>query len=678
MGVQKIIHLQEVANQLPDAFTDTKRVTKSYIPAVNAPARIELPDRQSDEKVTQESKARLKRGRPFGSKDANPRKRRGMENMFEHNESVHEETQNNITSPVEEINDKEIEINYGHIKIVRSQYELEDIIFSYSVACNIINEDPEPQSVIECQNRQDWGKWKEAMQAELTSLNNRKVFGPIILTPGVVKPLGYRWIFIRKRNEKNEIVRYKARLVAQGFSQRPGIDYEETYSPVMDAITFRYLISLAVSENLDMHLMDVVTAYLYGSLDSDIYMKIPEGFKMPEALSAKPKQMYSIKLQRSLYGLKQSGRMWYNRLSDYLISKGYKNNTICPCVFIKKTTSGYVIIAVYVDDLNIIGTNKEILEVIEFLKKEFEMKDLGKTKYCLGLQIEHMPNGILVHQSNYTERVLKRFNMDKAKPLSSPMIVRSLNIDKDPYRPCEENEEILGPEVPYLNAIGALMYLTNCTRPDISFAVNLLARFSSSPTKRHWNGIKHILRYLRGTTDLGLFFPNSSKQGLIGYADAGYLSDPHKARSQTGYVFMNGGTAISWRSQKQTLVATSSNHAEVIALNEASRECTWLRSMTQLILTSCGIDKDKSPTLIYEDNAACVAQMKEGYIKSDRTKHIPPKFFEYTQERIKNQQIELKYVQSSNNAADLFTKALPTKIFRKHVHGIGMRHLHNT
>ncbi|KAI3700148.1 hypothetical protein L2E82_44766 [Cichorium intybus] len=121
---------------------------------------------------------------------------------------------------------------------------------------------------------------------------------------------------------------------------------------------------------------------------------------------------------------------------------------------------------------------------------------------------------------------------------------------------------------------------------------------------------------------------------------------------------MNGGTAISWRSQKQTLVATSSNHAKVIALNEAN--------------------KDRSPTLIYEDNATCVAQMKEGYIKSDRTKHIPPKFFEYTQERIKNQQIELKYVQSSNNAADLFTKALPTKIFRKHVHGIGMRYLHNT
>ncbi|GJX36101.1 hypothetical protein Tco_0247658 [Tanacetum coccineum] len=185
--------------------------------------------------------------------------------------------------------------------------------------------------------------------------------------------------------------------------------------------------------------------------------------------------------------------------------------------------------------------------------------------------------------------------MDKAKYLSTPMVGRSLNVDNDPFRPCEEDEDVLGPETLYRSAIGALMYLTNCTRPDISFAVNLLARFS----------------YLRGTIDLGLFYSNKSKQGLVGYVDAGYLSGPHKARSQTGYVFLNGGNAISWRSQKQTLIATSSNHAEVIALHEASRECVWLRSMTQLIVTSCGINKEKSTTIIYEDNAACVAQMKE-------------------------------------------------------------------
>ena len=514
------------------------------------------------------------------------------------------------------------------------------------------------------------------MQAELDSLNKRNVFGSIIPMPKNVKPVGYKWVFVRKRNEKNEIIRYKARLVAQGFSQRPGIDYDETYSPVMDAITFRYLISLAVSKKLEMRLMDVVTAYLYGSLDSDIYMKIPEGFKMPEALSTKPKEMYSIKLQRSLYGLKQSGRMWYNRLSDYLINKGYVNNVICPCVFIKKTISGFVIIAVYVDDLNIIGTENEINEATVYLKEEFEMKDLGKTKYCLGLQIEHMHNGIFVHQSNYTEKILKRFNMDKANPLSTPMVVRSLNIETDPFRPCEENEEILDSEFPYLSAIGALMYLANCTRPDISFAVNLLARFSSAPTKRHWNGIKHILRYLRGSVDLGLFYSNNSKQELIGFADAGYLSDPHKAKSQTGYVFTNNGTAISWRSQKQTLVATSSNHSEIIALHEASRECVWIRSMTHHIEESCGFPVNKSLTILYEDNAACISQLREGYIKSDRTKHIPPRLFSYTHELIKDNHIDIKYIQSSKNSADLFTKALPTTIFRKHVHDIGMRHLH--
>ncbi|CAM8940081.1 unnamed protein product [Rhodiola kirilowii] len=298
----------------------------------------------------------------------------------------------------------------------------------------------------------------------------------------------------------------------------------------MDGITFRYLISLAVHEKLKMHLMDVVTAYLYGSLDTNIYIKIPEGFKMPVASSSMPRERYSIKLERSLYGLKQSGRMWYNRLSEYLLQKGYVNDPLCPCVFIKKTTFRCVIIAVYVDDLNIIGTNEEIHEVISYLKRKFEMKDLGRTGYCLGLQIEHMQSGILVHQSNYTRKIIKRFNMDKSNPLSTPMVVRSLDVDKDPFHPCEESEEILG-QVPYFSAIGALMYLANCTRPDIAFAVNLLARFSSAPTKRHWNGIKHVFRYLQGTIDLGLFYPNNTKPVLIGYVDAGYLSDPHKAKS---------------------------------------------------------------------------------------------------------------------------------------------------
>ncbi|CAM8943865.1 unnamed protein product [Rhodiola kirilowii] len=641
-----------MANQLPDAFTDTKRVTKTHISAENAPVQIEIPKGKPENKVNHEITTRLKRGRPPGSKNKNPRKRKGEEKQGDPmvEESIPVEIQNE--------KDREISINYANIGILWNRKENIDDAFSYNLACDIMNEnngDPEPRSIIECKNRHD--EWKKATETDLDSLNKRKVFGPIVLTPKDVKPVGYKWVFVRKRNEKNEIVRYKARLVAQGFSQRPGIDFEETYSPVMDGITFRYLISLAVHEKLNMHLMDVVTAYLYGSLDTKIYMKIPEGFKMHDALSTKPRERYSIKLERSLYGLKQSGRMWYNRLSEYLFQKGYVNDPLCPCVFIKKTTSGCIIIAVYVDDLNIIGTSKEILEVISYLKKEFEMKDLGKTKYCLGLQIEHLQNGIFVHQSNYTKKIIKRFNMDKLNPLSTPMVVRSLDVNKDPFRPCEESEQILDPEVPYF--------------------VNLLARFSSAPTKRHWNGVKHIFRYLQGTIDLGLFYPNNTKPVLIGYADAGYLSGPHKGRSQIGYVFTCGGTAISWRSQKQTLVATSSSHAEVIALHEASRECVWLRSMTKHIRTTSGLQPINDPITLYEDNAACVAQMKEGFVKSDRTTHIPPKFFSFTQELEKNNVTNIQYVRSCKNSADLLTKSLPTSVFKKHVHDIGMRKLQN-
>ena len=237
------------------------------------------------------------------------------------------------------------------------------------------------------------------------------------------------------------VVRYKARLIAQEFSQRPGIDYDETYSPVMSGITFRYLISMTAVMNLKIQLMDVVTAYLYGSLDTNIYMNVPDGLKIPD--SKGNRKLYSVKLQRSMYGLKQSGWMWYNRLSDFLLKKGYVNNDDCPCVFIKRSQNGFCIISVYVDDLNIIGHTEDIEVGCTYLKAEFKIKDLGKTRFCLGLQIEHLPEGILIHQMSYTKKVLERFNMSKAHPLKTPMVVRSLDEDKDPFRPRNEDEKVL-------------------------------------------------------------------------------------------------------------------------------------------------------------------------------------------------------------------------------------------
>jgi Reverse transcriptase (RNA-dependent DNA polymerase) len=193
--------------------------------------------------------------------------------------------------------------------------------------------------------------------------------------------------------------------------------------------------------------------------------------------------------------------MWYNRIHEYLLKEGYKSNVISQRVFIKRSISSFTIIAVYVDDLNIIGSPEEIEKTAKLLNNKFEMKDLGVTKLCLGLQIEHFHNGIFVHQSNYIQKMLKRFNMDKTHPLSTPMVVRSLDVKKDHYRPRENNEKTLGPEIPYLSAIGTLIYLANNTRHNITFSVNVLAIYSSDLTRRHGNKIKHILCYLCGMRD---------------------------------------------------------------------------------------------------------------------------------------------------------------------------------
>ncbi|KAG7529154.1 Reverse transcriptase RNA-dependent DNA polymerase [Arabidopsis suecica] len=269
------------------------------------------------------------------------------------------------------------------------------------------------------------------------------------------------------------------------------------------------------------------------------------------------------------------------RLSDYLVREGYKNDPISPCIFIKKfTNKGFVIIAVYVDDLNILGTSGEIAQTVEYLKKEFEMKDLGKTKFCLGLQLEYVNNGILVHQKAYTEKVLKRFNMDQAHPLSSPMVVRSLGLDSDSFGPKKDEEEVLGPEVPYLSAIGALMYLASHTRPDICFAVNLLCL--------------NLVHDQPKGTGKAVFF----KAQLLQHQRPSYL-------------------------------------------------------------------KTTQPV---------IAQLKDSYIKGDRTKHILPKFF-FTHDLQRDGEVRVVQVRSSDNSADLFTKALPTSTLRKLTHQIGMRRL---
>jgi hypothetical protein len=218
--------------------------------------------------------------------------------------------------------------------------------------------------------------------------------------------------------------------------------------------------------------------------------------------------------------------MWYNRLKEFLLNKGYSNNDDCPCVFIRKSTIGFYIISIYVDELDIISHTKDIDESRNHLKTEFEMKDLGKTKFCLGLQLEHLHTDIFVHQSVYVQKILEKFNMDEAYSARTPIVICAFEKDTDPFTSKEEGKDVLGQEYPYLSAICALMYLTNNTRPKIAFTVNYLTRHSATPIMRHWNDNKNILRYLVGIIGIGLFFQKNQESKLIGYADIGYLSDP--------------------------------------------------------------------------------------------------------------------------------------------------------
>ena len=263
--------------------------------------------------------------------------------------------------------------------------------------------------------------------------------------------------------------------------------------------------------------------------------------------------------------------MWYHHLRTFLLCHGFTNHSALPCVFVLRDTSGFVILAVYVDNLNLVGIEALYLHVEKLLTSTFEMKLLGRTSFCIGLQIRYFSNGsILIHQEAYVKKLLRSFNMHEAHPLAAPMIGKSKTRD-DSYRPCEEEEEEVD-KAKYLIAVGALLYLATHTRPDISFATSVLARHSQKPTAQHWNGVKHLLQYLKSTEDLGLHFRRKESAEIIGYADSGSKTDETSGKSQTEYIFMKNGAPISWKSVKQTTTVTSTNHAELLTFHEATRE----------------------------------------------------------------------------------------------------------
>ena len=334
-----------------------------------------------------------------------------------------------------------------------------------------------------------------------------------------------------------------------------------------------------------------------------------------------------------------------------------------------------MILAAYVDDLNLIGTESAITRAKTLLTVKFQMKFLGPTTLYMGLQVKHLRDGSLfLHQTTYIQRVLKIFIMDQAHPLSAPLMGRN-KTNEDSYSPCKEEEEELD-KPHYLAAVGALLYLATYTWTDISFAVSVLSRHSQRPTSHHWAGVKHLLRYFRGTEDLGLHYTRDQTLGLTGYADAGYKSDVKTGKSQTRYVFIKNNAPILWKSVKQTVTATLTNHSELLAFHEATRELVWMRVVDKLIMQQSGLGYDPKPTILYEDNATCVNQLDTGFIKADRIKHIDPQIFSFTQDLVQAGQLVVKKIESENNIADMFTKSLPGHTHRKFVKKVGMRYLH--
>ncbi|KAG8473470.1 hypothetical protein CXB51_035763 [Gossypium anomalum] len=382
---------------------------------------------------------------------------------------------------------------------------------------------------------------------------------------GCKKTVRCKWVFKNKEGTPGvEEPRYKARLVAKGYIQIPGVDFTDVFSPVVKHSSIRALLGIVAMHDLELEQLDVKSAFLHGELEENIYMQQPEGFIVSE------KENYVCLLRKSLYGLKQSPRQWYKRFDSFMTSHDFKRSSLDSCVYFKKNSDGsFVYLLLYVGDMLIAAKDKgEIRKVKAQLSKEFEMKDLGPAKKILGMEIlrDRKSSKLYLSQKGYIEKVLCRFNMQSAKPVSTPLTAHFRLLSA--LSPQSDDKIEYMSHIPYSSAVGSLMYAMVCSRPDLSYAVSAISRYMTVPGKEHWKVVQWVLRYLRGTTDVCLQF-GRTKDGVIGYVDANFARELNKRRSLTGYVFTIGGCAISWKATLQTTVALSTTEAEYMAIIEA-------------------------------------------------------------------------------------------------------------
>ena len=533
--------------------------------------------------------------------------------------------------------------------------------------CNVLFlENNEPTTYAEAMESPNSELWLEAMRSELKSMDDNQVWNLVDLPDGV-RAIECKWIFKKKTDMDGNVTVHKARLVAKGYRQVQGVDYDETYSPVAMPKSIRIILAIAAYFDYEIWQMDVKTAFLNGNLTEDVYMTQPEGFVDPK------KSSMVCKLQRSIYGLRQASRNWNIRFNEAVKEFGFIKNDCDHCVFKKVSGSSVAFLILYVDDILLIGNDVQMLESVkDSLKNSFSMKDLGEAAYILGIKIyrDRSRRIIGLSQSAYIDMVLKRFNMQDAKKGFLPMSHGiSLSKTQSPTTP-DERRRMDG--IPYALAVGSIMYAMVCTRPDVSFALSVVGRYQADPGESHWTAVKNILKYLRRTKDMFLVYGGEDELVVKSYTDASFQTDRDDSRSQSGFVFILNGGAVSWRSSKQDTVADSTTKAEYIAAFEAAKEGVWVKNF---ISDLCVVEGTSKPLDLYCDNSGAIAHVKEPR-NHHKTQHILRRF-NLIRDIVERGGVNICKVHTDANVADPLTKPLPRPKHEAHMSSMGIRCLND-
>ena len=512
----------------------------------------------------------------------------------------------------------------------------------------------EPSTFQEAVNGPDQVHWRKAIGAELDSMKLRGVFRAAKL-PNGQSAIGTKWVFKIKRKADGSIEKYKTRLVAKGFRQKYGIDYTETFSPVVIYVTLRMVIAIAKHFGWPLDQLDVVTAFLYGVMKEKVFCAVPEGVKMDGDFDC-------LELIKAIYGLKQASRVWNETFDEFIRSIGFQVSGFDPCLYIMTSEGHCLFVLVYVDDVLVTGSSLEMIaRTKNDLKTRFEMTDSGKCAFVLGIELLDGEDGsVTMCQRRYVDDVLKRFGMDECKAVASPVDVSSRLVSSNSASKID---------VPFREAVGALMHLTTATRPDIAYAVSFVSRFMENPQEEHWVAVKRIFRYLQGTKMHGICYKPSATIDFRGYSDADWAGDVADRKSTSGYVFMLLGAPVSWGSKKQPSVSLSTSEAEYIALSLAIQEGKWIHRLLCEIMTAA--NEEGPELMIHEDNQSCI-KMTKNPVNHGRAKHIDIKYH-HIRDEVKRGEVKLEYCETTVMLADIMTKGLHGPRHRDLTAALGIR-----